>query len=60
MNFLQNEAVDDANFLKVIKQVWDCSVPSKVEVFGWKLLQGHLPTRLDLWQRHLKRKLKQS
>jgi hypothetical protein len=37
--------------LLAIKKLWRTDIPSKVNVFGWWLLLGRLPTRLALYRR---------
>ncbi|GAU46303.1 hypothetical protein TSUD_283280 [Trifolium subterraneum] len=41
----------DTNVLNAINQLWKNDVPSKVLVFGWRLLLARLPTRLALNRR---------
>jgi hypothetical protein len=40
----------DADFLAAVQRLWDLSVPSKVGLFGWRLLQDRLPTQIELWR----------
>ncbi|GAU32897.1 hypothetical protein TSUD_393180 [Trifolium subterraneum] len=50
---LQNNQLEelDSNVLNAIKHLWRNDVPSKILVFGWRLLLERLPTRLALTQR---------
>lgn len=43
----QTVAAFDEELLAAIKRFWITSVPSKISVFGWRLLQDKLPTRLE-------------
>jgi hypothetical protein len=38
----------DVNVLAAIKKLWKIDIPSKVLVFGWRLLLARLPTRSAL------------
>ncbi|XP_045797681.1 uncharacterized protein LOC123891843 [Trifolium pratense] len=46
----QAEYVEE-NVLEVIKRLWKTDVPSKINVFGWRLLLNKLPTRTALNRR---------
>ncbi|KAK2410047.1 hypothetical protein QL285_045438 [Trifolium repens] len=46
----QPEAID-ADVLEAIKKLWRNDLPSKVLVFGWRLLLDRLPTRRALHRR---------
>jgi hypothetical protein len=48
--FLRNRQIDelDPNVLKAINLLWRNDVPSKVLIFGWRLLFERLPTRMTL------------
>lgn len=39
------------SFAKVARNLWASSVPSKIHVFGWRLLIGRLATRDQLVHR---------
>jgi hypothetical protein len=41
------------NELRVFKNIWKASVPSKVIAFAWKVLRNRIPTRLNLAARGL-------
>ncbi|MCH89372.1 putative ribonuclease H protein, partial [Trifolium medium] len=43
--------VSDPNVLTAIRQLWRNDVPSKVSVFGWRLLLERLPRRTTLNRR---------
>lgn len=43
----QTVAAFDEELLAAIKRFWITSVPSKISVFGWRLLQDKLPTRIE-------------
>ncbi|CAJ2655981.1 unnamed protein product [Trifolium pratense] len=38
----------DENVVKALQQLWLNDVPSKVSIFGWRLLLSRLPTRMAL------------
>ncbi|CAJ2667257.1 unnamed protein product [Trifolium pratense] len=38
----------DENIVKALQQLWLNDVPSKVSIFGWRLLLSRLPTRMVL------------
>ncbi|MCI36007.1 hypothetical protein A2U01_0057229, partial [Trifolium medium] len=38
----------DPNVLVAIRKLWRNDVPSKITVFGWRLLLERLPTRMAL------------
>ncbi|MCH79472.1 putative non-LTR retroelement reverse transcriptase [Trifolium medium] len=43
----------DPDMLNAIRKLWLNDIPSKVAVFGWRLLQERLPTRLALHNRNI-------
>ncbi|PNX61812.1 hypothetical protein L195_g060848, partial [Trifolium pratense] len=43
-----NTIVLDSNVVIAVKKLWKNDVPSKVNVFGWRLLLEKLPTRAAL------------
>jgi hypothetical protein len=45
---LRQVELQDAHVLEVIQRLWKSYVPSKVNVFGWRLLLNRLPTRATL------------
>ncbi|CAJ2654228.1 unnamed protein product [Trifolium pratense] len=48
---LQQVQLQDALVLEAIQRLWKSDVPSKVNVFGWRLLLNRLPTRTALHHR---------
>ncbi|GAU31968.1 hypothetical protein TSUD_359130 [Trifolium subterraneum] len=46
--------LQDAHVLEVIQRLWKSDVPSKVNVFSWRLLLNRLPTRATLHHRVMK------
>ncbi|CAJ2643625.1 unnamed protein product [Trifolium pratense] len=47
LNSVESNIVDE-NVVHALNQLWVNDVPSKVNVFGWRLLLERLPTRLAL------------
>lgn len=43
----QTVAAFDEALLAAIERFWITSVPSKITVFGWRLLQDKLPTHVE-------------
>jgi hypothetical protein len=41
----------DDDFISVVQQMWKMDVPSKISMFGGRLLQNRLPARVELWSR---------
>lgn len=35
----------------VLKKLWKSKVPSKIKVFGWRLVLNRLPSRVQLFKR---------
>ncbi|CAJ2651419.1 unnamed protein product [Trifolium pratense] len=48
---LRKVELQDAHVLEAIQRLWKSDVPSKVNVFGWRLLLNRLPTRAALHHR---------
>ncbi|MCH91156.1 putative ribonuclease H protein, partial [Trifolium medium] len=46
-----NISVLDCNVLKAIQKLWKNDVPTKINIFGWRLLLEKLPTRVALNRR---------
>ncbi|CAJ2658481.1 unnamed protein product [Trifolium pratense] len=46
-----NTVVLESNVLDAIQKLWKNDVPSKVNIFGWRLLLEKLPTRAALHHR---------
>lgn len=38
---------------QVMKVIWNAKVPSKLKLFGWRLIQDRLPTRMQLSKRDI-------
>jgi hypothetical protein len=41
----------DPTLEQALKKLWSANVPSKVNIFGWRLLLGKLPTREALYSK---------
>jgi hypothetical protein len=50
LNRLEMEAID-SNTLLALKKLWKTNIPSKVAVFGWRLLLDKLPTKGALFHK---------
>ncbi|CAJ2678430.1 unnamed protein product [Trifolium pratense] len=48
---LRQVELQDVHVLEAIRRLWKSDVPSKVNVFGWRLLLNRLPTRGALHHR---------
>jgi hypothetical protein len=53
-NFRSDRSLD-SSFIAACNRLWQAAAPSKIKVFGWRLLQYRLPTRVNLWQRDILR-----
>jgi hypothetical protein len=51
LNQSSNMALLDPNVLDAIQNLWKNDVPTKVNIFGWRLLLDKLPTRATLHHR---------
>lgn len=49
-NYTTMSIVGD-NIKKALENLWKPNVPSKIHMFGWMLLLGRLPTRVNLENR---------
>lgn len=43
-----NNSISDTVFIKSVNRLWETDVPSKIHIFGWRLLQNRLATHDSL------------
>ncbi|XP_058756595.1 uncharacterized protein LOC131629813 [Vicia villosa] len=47
------EPIMDENLVKALMGLWKTKIPSKVLIFGWRLLLNRIPTKMNLARRNI-------
>ncbi|XP_058771408.1 uncharacterized protein LOC131644827 [Vicia villosa] len=60
MNDNRNTEMLDAGVMEGLNSIWRAYVPSKLKMFGWRMLRDKLPSRKQLLKRHIIHQLNES
>ncbi|XP_058749854.1 uncharacterized protein LOC131622848 [Vicia villosa] len=60
MNAQRRTEVMDAGRIEGLNSIWRAYVPSKLKIFGWRMIRDKLPTQKQLLKRHIIQQLNES